>query len=154
MQSRSLRLRRCWGRTNFVILFNPMAAAATFPPFPTGDYRVVYLFITATKVDTMETVFIPNGLTLSVKEKNQTEPIILGTTSDGQTGHGEQFPGTINIRFSRGLVSPELPQIIKIVPPLRSSTRMKTPIDRFTFNKKRQTRRNRRNSRSKPRRLQ
>lgn len=166
MQSLSSRLRLYWGRINFAVFFNLMAAAAV--PFPTGLYKVVYVFIQATNLDipppvppgTDTTVYLRQGSFLTVKEKNQTGPFILGTTTDGVTGEGEQVPGEINISFSREVLSPELPRIVKVVPPLRSSTRIKKSINRFTFNKKRQTRRNSRNSRSsrrsrsKPRRLQ
>jgi hypothetical protein len=134
-----------------------MAAAAV--PFPTGLYKVVYVFIQATNLDlpppvppgTDTTVYLRQGSFLTVKEKNQTGPFILGTTTEGVTGEGEQVPGEINISFSRAVVSPELPRIVKVVPPLRSSTRITKPPVRFTFNDKRRntrTTRNRRNTRN------
>jgi hypothetical protein len=133
-------------------------AGAVAVPFPTGLYKVVYVFIQATNLDLppsvpsgiATTVYLQQGSFLTVKEKNQTGPFILGTTTEGVTGEGEQVPGEINISFSREVLSPELPRIVKVVPPLRSSTRVTKPPVRFTFNDKRRNRntRNTRNTRN------
>jgi hypothetical protein len=89
-------------------------AAAEGVPFPTGVYKVVYVYIEATNVDTNKTVYIRNGGTLSVNKKDQTGPYILGTTSDGITSKDKKVPGKINISFSRAVVLPEMPRITKV----------------------------------------